>query len=393
MTCMPAGSQWAGLVAAHLAPPASKKYEPSQCIRRGSQDEALYAQVRAARLDCQCRVADNYVPALNCNCDVHGGPFLPETPKKTISQGFRRRPSAFKQSGLPFIHHSRGSYACHGIQARSTVGIDLGTTFSTLAVLDQEGNPVPVANEDEDRDAQPDPAGRERPRGGRPQPHASGDGRPRTRGRPRQAVHGQHRLQAHLRRPRDHARVPFRADFEEAAAGRRETDRQDRQCRDHGALLLQRCTAQGHRRCRPYRGHQHHRHHQRAHGGHADLRLGSEANWAPPAANIGRTWHWSTTWGAARSTPRSCAITPSHFQVLATDGDVHLGGIDWNDRLVDSRGRAIHFAARFRSATVGRHVADAAARLPTRPRSCSRDELDHDLLPSRGQNAVGASNA
>src|SRR5262249_37790722 len=26
--------------------------------------------------------------------------------------------------------------------------------------------------------------------------------------------------------------------------------------------------------------------------------------------------------------------TPTHFQVLATDGDVHLGGIDWNDRLV-----------------------------------------------------------
>ncbi|HEX3726476.1 MAG TPA: Hsp70 family protein, partial [Pirellulales bacterium] len=26
--------------------------------------------------------------------------------------------------------------------------------------------------------------------------------------------------------------------------------------------------------------------------------------------------------------------TPSHFQVLATDGDVQLGGIDWNDRLV-----------------------------------------------------------
>ncbi len=27
--------------------------------------------------------------------------------------------------------------------------------------------------------------------------------------------------------------------------------------------------------------------------------------------------------------------TPTHFQVLATDGDVHLGGIDWNDRMVD----------------------------------------------------------
>ncbi|MDZ7617515.1 MAG: Hsp70 family protein, partial [Patescibacteria group bacterium] len=27
--------------------------------------------------------------------------------------------------------------------------------------------------------------------------------------------------------------------------------------------------------------------------------------------------------------------TPAHFRVLATDGDVHLGGVDWNDRLLD----------------------------------------------------------
>jgi molecular chaperone DnaK len=27
--------------------------------------------------------------------------------------------------------------------------------------------------------------------------------------------------------------------------------------------------------------------------------------------------------------------TPTHFQVLATDGDVQLGGVDWNDRLLD----------------------------------------------------------
>ena len=27
--------------------------------------------------------------------------------------------------------------------------------------------------------------------------------------------------------------------------------------------------------------------------------------------------------------------TPTHFQVLATDGDVQLGGVDWNDRMLD----------------------------------------------------------
>src|SRR5215467_14334917 len=31
-----------------------------------------------------------------------------------------------------------------------TVGIDLGTTFSTLAQLDSEGNPVPIANDDDE---------------------------------------------------------------------------------------------------------------------------------------------------------------------------------------------------------------------------------------------------
>ena len=46
-------------------------------------------------------------------------------------------------------------------------------------------------------------------------------------------------------------------------------------------------------------------------------------------------WRWSTTSAAARSTSRVVNYTPNHFQVLATDGDVHLGGVDWNDRLVD----------------------------------------------------------
>ncbi|MGQ9574402.1 MAG: Hsp70 family protein [Thermoguttaceae bacterium] len=37
--------------------------------------------------------------------------------------------------------------------------------------------------------------------------------------------------------------------------------------------------------------------------------------------------------------------TPTHFQVLATDGDVQLGGVDWNDRLLDYV--ADEFKARF----------------------------------------------
>ncbi|MCL2622165.1 MAG: Hsp70 family protein [Planctomycetaceae bacterium] len=34
--------------------------------------------------------------------------------------------------------------------------------------------------------------------------------------------------------------------------------------------------------------------------------------------------------------------TPTHFRVLATDGDVKLGGVDWNDRLADHIMKAFH---------------------------------------------------
>ncbi|MCL2119391.1 MAG: Hsp70 family protein, partial [Planctomycetaceae bacterium] len=34
--------------------------------------------------------------------------------------------------------------------------------------------------------------------------------------------------------------------------------------------------------------------------------------------------------------------TPTHFHVLATDGDVKLGGVDWNDRLADYVLKAFH---------------------------------------------------
>ena len=44
---------------------------------------------------------------------------------------------------------------------------------------------------------------------------------------------------------------------------------------------------------------------------------------------------WSTTWAAARSTSRSSRRTASEFITLATDGDVELGGKDWDERLVN----------------------------------------------------------
>jgi molecular chaperone DnaK len=82
----------------------------------------------------------------------------------------------------------------------------------------------------------------------------------------------------------------------------------------------------------------------------------------PTAATLTYAWHRGELGGSSEKVRLALVYdlgggtfdatvvryTPSHFQVLATDGDVHLGGIDWNDRLVD------HVAEEFRS----RHGAD-----------------------------------
>ena len=42
----------------------------------------------------------------------------------------------------------------------------------------------------------------------------------------------------------------------------------------------------------------------------------------------------STTWAAARSTSRSCKLHDGIFEVLATNGDTHLGGDDIDNLLL-----------------------------------------------------------
>ncbi len=127
------------------------------------------------------------------------------------------------------------------------------------------------------------------------------------------------------------------------------------------------------------------RHHQRAHRGHADLRL------APRRAGRRR---------CDGGRPRKALVydlgggtfdvtvvryTPTHFQVLATDGDVQLGGVDWNDRLLD------HVADEFQA----RHGTDprqSPATAQMLRNDCdlakielSREARDDDHLPARGQ--------
>ena len=77
--------------------------------------------------------------------------------------------------------------------------------------------------------------------------------------------------------------------------------------------------------------------------------------------------------------------TPTHFQVLATDGDVQLGGIDWNDRLVDyvaDEFKAQHGVDPRESPA---HGADAAQRLRPGQDRPLRQDRDDDHLPPRRQ--------
>ncbi len=166
----------------------------------------------------------------------------------------------------------------------------------------------------------------------------------------------------------------------------RKADRPDRQRRDHGAVLLQRCAAQGDagRRphCRPERRSTSSTSRRRP----RSLTPGSAASWGPcPERPSDRGWRWFTIWAAARSTSPWSRYTPTHFQVLATDGDVHLGGVDWNDRLLD------HVAEEFK-AKHGSDPRDSAGTTQVLRNDCDLAKIalsgrhaDLDRLPARGQ--------
>ncbi len=135
-----------------------------------------------------------------------------------------------------FLHRFTRKFVAHGVPTRSDRRHRPWHHLFGHCAPGRGGQPDRLAQRRRrDRNAQPDPAGRRRPRDRRPQPDARRHGGSGTRRRARQAVHGQRRFQADVRRPRDHARVPIGLDPEKAAARRRKADRQDRQRRDHGA--------------------------------------------------------------------------------------------------------------------------------------------------------------
>jgi molecular chaperone DnaK len=225
-----------------------------------------------------------------------------------------------------------------------TVGIDLGTTFSTLAQLDPEGNPVPIAN-DEDEIETPSLI---------------------LLAESGHVVVGPNRQRAAMEDP-DHVvdrvkRYMGNIDFKKTFDGREITPE------FLSALILKKLRQDAEKRIGkignavitvPYYFNDARRKDTEDAGRIAGLNVIDIIN-EPTAATLTYAWSrgelGSTT--SVQQRPHLALVydlgggtfdvtvvkyTPTHFQVLSTDGDVHLGGIDWNDRLVD------HVAAEFKA--------------------------------------------
>jgi molecular chaperone DnaK len=217
-----------------------------------------------------------------------------------------------------------------------TVGIDLGTTFSTLAQLDQDGNPVPIANDDDEVETPSLIVLAE-----------SGH-----------VVVGPSRMRAAMEDP-DHVvervkRYMGNVEYKRTFDGREITPE------FLSALILKKLRQDAEKRIGkignavitvPYYFNDARRKATEDAGRIAGLHVIDIIN-EPTAATLTYAWHKGELGAAGSKTqkPKLALVydlgggtfdatvvryTPSHFQVLATDGDVHLGGIDWNDRLVD----------------------------------------------------------
>jgi len=217
-----------------------------------------------------------------------------------------------------------------------TVGIDLGTTFSTIALLDDEGNPVPIENEDDDVET--------------PSMIVLAD--------TGHVVVGPSRMRAALESPenvvdrvkRHMGDVQYKRTFD----GKEITPE------FLSALILKKLRQDAEKRIGkianvvitvPYYFNDARRKATQDSGNIAGLNVIDIIN-EPTAATLTYAWQRGElgATGTAFEKPRQVLVydlgggtfdvtlvryTPTHFRVLATDGDVHLGGIDWNDRLVD----------------------------------------------------------
>ncbi|HBT77594.1 MAG TPA: heat-shock protein Hsp70 [Planctomycetaceae bacterium] len=216
-----------------------------------------------------------------------------------------------------------------------TVGIDLGTTFSTLAQVNEEGEPIPIPNDDDDVETASLILLAD-----------SGHvivGPNRTRAALENPENVVERIKRHM------GAVEFKRTF----------DGHEITPEFISALILKKLKQDAEKRIGtvgnavitvPYYFNDARRKATQDAGAIAGLNVIDIIN-EPTAATLTYAWHRGEL-GVAHGSefkPRRVLIydlgggtfdstlveyTPTHFHVLATDGDVMLGGVDWNDRIL-----------------------------------------------------------
>ncbi|MDR2169053.1 MAG: Hsp70 family protein [Planctomycetaceae bacterium] len=218
----------------------------------------------------------------------------------------------------------------------NTVGIDLGTTFSTLARVNDDGEPVPVPNEDDDIVTASLVLLTE-------------SGRVEV---------GPHRTRAAMEKPENVIeRIKRHMGTQEY---KRTFDGKEITPEFVSALILKKLKQDCEKRIGaignavitvPYYFNDARRKATQDAGRIAGLNIIDIIN-EPTAATLTYAWHRGEL-GVTKVKnfkPRRVLVydlgggtfdatvveyTPVHFKVLATDGDVMLGGVDWNDRIMD----------------------------------------------------------
>jgi molecular chaperone DnaK len=217
-----------------------------------------------------------------------------------------------------------------------TVGIDLGTTFSAIAHLDEHGTPVAVMNEDEEVET--------------PSLILLADSG--------HVIVGPSRMRAAMEDP-EHVvervkRYMGNAEYKRTFDGHEITPE------FLSALILKKLRQDAEKRIGkignavitvPAYFNDSRRKATQDAGKIAGLNVIDIIN-EPTAATLTYAWHRGELGASKRSFERPhqalvydlgggtfdvtvVRYTPTHFQVLATDGDVQLGGVDWNDRILE----------------------------------------------------------
>lgn len=222
-------------------------------------------------------------------------------------------------------------------EAGKTVGIDLGTTFSAVAQVNDTGEPAPIPNEDDEEETASLILLTET--------KSVIVGPPRNRAALEKPENVVERIKRHM------GATSFRKTFD----GREITPE------FISALILKKLKQDAERRIGPignavitvpYYFNDTRRKATQDAGRIAGLNVIDIIN-EPTAATLTYAWHRNelgSIIAGANLKPRRILIydlgggtfdstlveyTPAHFRVLSTDGDVQLGGVDWNDRILD----------------------------------------------------------